>query len=304
MRKEFNYLQFKDAKLNKEEASNIYNDLINYCKYEEIEGYTETHHILPKSIGGTDEKENLVKLSFPEHLFAHYLLAIIYFPNYGLIRAFIFMSCSNQDASNIKCEEDILVNFTEFETYSLLREQNSINQSKRHSSFHTKYTIIINNNKYVNLYKNDLPALFKNLNLTKVVYNNKPINIKTVCYRPSIFSDENNIIYLKTLNTLSNINIDEKLHTSADSNIGKANINFKEQFYKTKVENGFYKKYVFIINGSLYIFTRKELKLFLIKNNIKCFENCNTGRVHNNLKQLINHIDRYIKDGIIRLNVF
>ena len=67
MRKEFNYLQFKDAKLNKEEASNIYNDLINYCKYEEIEGYTETHHILPKSIGGTDEKENLVKLSFPEH---------------------------------------------------------------------------------------------------------------------------------------------------------------------------------------------------------------------------------------------
>lgn len=33
------------------------------------------HHIVPKSMGGEDSKENLVKLSYKEHLFAHLLLA-------------------------------------------------------------------------------------------------------------------------------------------------------------------------------------------------------------------------------------
>ena len=34
-------------------------------------GY-EVHHIKPKSMGGTDEKENLVKLTLREHYIAHW----------------------------------------------------------------------------------------------------------------------------------------------------------------------------------------------------------------------------------------
>lgn len=36
--------------------------------------YTETHHILPKSMGGTDDATNLVELTPEEHLVAHLLL--------------------------------------------------------------------------------------------------------------------------------------------------------------------------------------------------------------------------------------
>jgi hypothetical protein len=36
--------------------------------------YTENHHILPKSLGGGDEPENMVRLTYREHFIAHWLL--------------------------------------------------------------------------------------------------------------------------------------------------------------------------------------------------------------------------------------
>ena len=40
--------------------------------------YGEVHHIIPKSEGGTNDKDNLVRLSAREHYIAHLLLARIY----------------------------------------------------------------------------------------------------------------------------------------------------------------------------------------------------------------------------------
>lgn len=37
-------------------------------------GYTETHHIIPKSLGGTDSAENLLVLTAREHFICHWLL--------------------------------------------------------------------------------------------------------------------------------------------------------------------------------------------------------------------------------------
>lgn len=42
------------------------------------ECYCETHHIIPKSEGGPDSKDNLVNLTAREHYIAHLLLAKIY----------------------------------------------------------------------------------------------------------------------------------------------------------------------------------------------------------------------------------
>lgn len=36
--------------------------------------YTETHHIIPKSLGGSDKTENLVRLTAREHFVCHWLL--------------------------------------------------------------------------------------------------------------------------------------------------------------------------------------------------------------------------------------
>jgi hypothetical protein len=39
-----------------------------------LEGYTERHHIQPRSLGGTDDKDNLVDLTAREHFICHWLL--------------------------------------------------------------------------------------------------------------------------------------------------------------------------------------------------------------------------------------
>ena len=39
-----------------------------------ISGYTERHHIIPKSLGGGNNKENLVNLTAREHFICHWLL--------------------------------------------------------------------------------------------------------------------------------------------------------------------------------------------------------------------------------------
>jgi hypothetical protein len=43
-----------------------------------IEDYFEVHHIIPTSLGGTNDKSNLVKLTAREHFIAHCLLARIH----------------------------------------------------------------------------------------------------------------------------------------------------------------------------------------------------------------------------------
>jgi len=51
-----------------------YNSLINKAKDRTITGYTEKHHIIPSSLGGTDKKDNIVKLTPREHFICHLLL--------------------------------------------------------------------------------------------------------------------------------------------------------------------------------------------------------------------------------------
>lgn len=62
--------------------SNIYTDLIQSAQLRPIidilDGYTETHHILPRALGGLDSADNLVKLTPREHFIAHWLLWKIY----------------------------------------------------------------------------------------------------------------------------------------------------------------------------------------------------------------------------------
>lgn len=57
----------------------IYNDFISNRKIKQtVSNLYETHHIIPRSLGGTDDANNLIKLTPEEHFFAHRLLAKIY----------------------------------------------------------------------------------------------------------------------------------------------------------------------------------------------------------------------------------
>lgn len=55
--------------------SNWYSNIIETARSRpSIEGYFEKHHIIPKSMGGSNTKENLVKLTPREHFICHWLL--------------------------------------------------------------------------------------------------------------------------------------------------------------------------------------------------------------------------------------
>ena len=52
-----------------------YYDIINRAQTRAfLTSYSETHHIIPRSLQGNDEQNNLVKLTAREHFIAHWLL--------------------------------------------------------------------------------------------------------------------------------------------------------------------------------------------------------------------------------------
>ena len=55
-----------------------YNQIIERACWRLTEDYTETHHILPRSLGGTDDIDNLVELTAREHFICHWLLTKIH----------------------------------------------------------------------------------------------------------------------------------------------------------------------------------------------------------------------------------
>jgi len=83
----------------------IYNEIIERAKAENRKRlkktnlnyiYYENHHIIPKCVGGSNDKDNLVLLTPREHYICHKLLIYIYRGNYKIYRAFHRMSCSKK----------------------------------------------------------------------------------------------------------------------------------------------------------------------------------------------------------------
>ena len=55
-----------------------YNNITENAKTRSLDGYKERHHIIPRSLGGSDDKENLVDLTAREHFICHWLLIKMY----------------------------------------------------------------------------------------------------------------------------------------------------------------------------------------------------------------------------------
>ena len=112
--------------------SRWYNELIEKGKnrvYPENE-YGETHHIIPRSFGGSNDKENLVRLSAREHYIAHALLWRMKFTNeYATKMAYAF--CTFMYGFKFKEHtEKYKISSRMYETF---KKQYSILQSKEMS---------------------------------------------------------------------------------------------------------------------------------------------------------------------------
>jgi hypothetical protein len=78
----------------------IYDQIIYRAKNRIVEGYKEKHHIIPKCIGGCNDKDNIVELTAREHFLCHWLLHEIYPDNPSLFYAFSMMSIIPTEKGN------------------------------------------------------------------------------------------------------------------------------------------------------------------------------------------------------------
>lgn len=77
----------------------IYDRLVERGQNRKTENYTESHHIIPKCLGGTDEPQNLTRLTPEEHYLAHQLLTKIYPKEKSLFFA-VKMMCVGDKRNN------------------------------------------------------------------------------------------------------------------------------------------------------------------------------------------------------------
>ena len=97
------------------------------------QGYTETHHIVPRSLGGKDDKENLVKLSAREHYICHLLLTKIYKKGtneyFKMVHAYMMMcTTKTQDRDykvNSRLYENYKIEYSNIMSVNQLGELNS-----------------------------------------------------------------------------------------------------------------------------------------------------------------------------------
>ena len=74
-----------------------YDTLIYRAHDRDIDGYVESHHIIPKCMGGTNDITNLVNLTPEEHFVAHQLLVKMFPNNYGLVKAANMMAVDSEN---------------------------------------------------------------------------------------------------------------------------------------------------------------------------------------------------------------
>jgi len=79
----------------------IHDQIIDKAKHRVLKNYTETHHILPKCLGGTDSPDNLVKLTAREHFIIHKVLCILY-PNESKLHwaSFMMANCRGNNSQH------------------------------------------------------------------------------------------------------------------------------------------------------------------------------------------------------------
>ena len=95
-----------------------YYNIIAQAQSRTTTGYTEKHHIIPRSLGGSNDPDNLVVLTAREHLLCHLLLCKMTAgpARHKMVRAYALMSGQNKQTTRI---------------YASLREEYALIQSQK-----------------------------------------------------------------------------------------------------------------------------------------------------------------------------
>jgi len=117
----------------------IYYSIIEKRKINVATGYTEEHHIVPRCLGGSNDKLNLVKLTAKEHFICHLLLTKMYTKEsleyYKMCHAFLMMlrssSGNQQRYITAKRYEKLKIDFS--------KRMSDIGSGKQNSQYGTKW---------------------------------------------------------------------------------------------------------------------------------------------------------------------
>ena len=119
--------------------SRWYRNIVQAAALRTIDTYTESHHIIPRSMGGSDEKANRVDLTAREHFICHWLLTKIFKSGKGqwkMLNALRMMRADNsQNLRRYKTKITARVYESIKETYAKLQsEKNSGEGNPMHGS--------------------------------------------------------------------------------------------------------------------------------------------------------------------------
>jgi hypothetical protein len=104
----------------------VYNQIIERAKTRVLNGYKETHHIIPKCIGGVNKKENLINLTAKEHYICHKLLCKMY-PDNDKLKFALWAMCNLKNPAH---QRNYIISASE---YSYIRELVSIAKKGKNS---------------------------------------------------------------------------------------------------------------------------------------------------------------------------
>jgi hypothetical protein len=112
--------------------TNTYNSIVNRASQRILDGYTETHHIIPRSLGGPDTPDNLVVLTPREHFLCHWLLTKMVKgkrKQWSMINALGFMMWAENDNQerykvNARLYEQLKQKHSDMKSWAMTGERN------------------------------------------------------------------------------------------------------------------------------------------------------------------------------------
>ena len=118
-----------------------YNSIIQQAKNRTNNfGYIENHHIIPRSLGGTNDANNLVKLTAKEHFICHLLLTKITSGNAKskMIFAFVAMSRTSSNQERYKVNSKLFESLKKQKIHTLeSRKKMSISATGKKQTLET-----------------------------------------------------------------------------------------------------------------------------------------------------------------------
>jgi hypothetical protein len=100
-----------------------YYNIITNAKSRTPTGYTEKHHIIPKSCGGNNSKDNLVILTAKEHFICHLLLTKSVTENYRSKMIYAFHGLRAKQPKQLRYRSRLEINSS---LYQKIREELSL----------------------------------------------------------------------------------------------------------------------------------------------------------------------------------